>query len=112
MKQLLIIVYKINIDGMSRNSIDEYINNFIATFSLSDDEEIKENNYIIREMFLPVRNAQDSDIKVIYPISNYVSPELNKLADEISNIIKEDPNNKLKEQWNRLVRELKLRKLN
>ena len=110
MKQLIIISYKINVDEMSRDSIVEYFNNIQDVYSLKNDEELKEN-YIVREFFIPVYNGQQTDIQVIYPTPNYVSPELNKLADEISIKIKEDPTNKLKQQWERLVRELKLKKL-
>lgn len=111
MKQLLIISYKINVDEMTRESIAEYFNNIQDVFSLKNDKELKDD-YIIREFFIPVYNGQQTDIQVIYPTPNYVSPELNRLADDISLKIKEDPTNKLKQQWERLVRELKLKKLN
>ena len=111
MKQLLIIAYKINIDGLSKSQVQEYFSEMEAIFSLKNDEELKEN-YIIREFFIAVHNAQDTDIQVIYPIPNYVSPELNKLIDDISHQIKEDPTNKFKQQWERLVRELKIKRLN
>ena len=78
--------------------------------SLKNDEELKEN-YIIKEIFLPVEHQ--SDVKVIYPVPRYTtSPEINELVSEISNKIKEYPSNTLKLHWERLVRELKLRKLN
>ena len=111
-KQLLIIVYKVNVTGLTRQHVEEYIEHFVNTFSLRHDEELKDD-YIIREMFLPLREGDgESEIKVIYPQPNYISPEINKLVSEITEKIKEDPTNTLKNQWTRLVRELKLRKLN
>jgi len=108
MKELIIIVYKINVAGLSRQSAEQAMAQ-AKNCSLKNDEELKEN-YIIREIFIPVEHH--TDIKVIYPVPNYTSPELDELVKEISEKIKEDPSNMLKSQWNRLVRELKIRKLN
>jgi len=84
----------------------------VENFSLKDDEELKDN-YIIREIFLPTREGDgETDVKIIYPIPNYVSPELNELANEISEKIKNDPTNTIKPQWDRIVRQLKIQKLN
>jgi len=110
MKELIIIVYKINIEGSNRSSVDNMISSLQSQYSLSNDEELKEN-YIIREMWLPVEDQ--SDVQVIYPIPRYTtSPEINDLVEEISNKIKEDPTNTLTIHWQKLVRELKLRKIN
>ena len=111
-KELIIIVYKFNVDGLTRQQSEQQINQFVSEFNLSNDEELKEN-YIIREIFLPVNNGDITDVKIIYPIPRYTtSPEINELVSEISNKIKEDPTNVFKSQWERLVRELKIRKLN
>ena len=108
MKELIIIVYKINVAGQTRAKAEQIIQNSFQ-FSLAKDEELKEN-YIIREMWLPVEHQ--SDVQIIYPIPRYTtSPEINDLVEEISNKIKEDPTNTLSQHWKRLVRELKLRKL-
>jgi len=110
MKELIIMVYKINVAGMTHQHADQLISNTAKICSIKDDEELKEN-YIIREIFIPVEHQ--SDVKVIYPIPKYTtSPEINDLVTEISEKIKEDPTNMFKNQWNRLVRELKIRKLN
>jgi hypothetical protein len=109
MKQLLIIIYKLQVAGLTRDQVDDYFGSFQKAYSLREDEELKEN-YIIREVFLPLSDGR-SDIKVIYPQPNYISPEINKLVNEITEKIKEDPTNTLSIQWTRLVRELKLRKL-
>ena len=112
-KQLLIIVYKINIAGLSADKSYQYLESMVKNYSLRDDDELKDD-YIIREVFLPLRDGDgESDVKVIYPIPKYTtSPEINDLVEEISNRIKEDPTNKFKIHWEKLVRELKIRKLN
>lgn len=75
-----------------------------------DEDEIKDK-YIIRKIWLPVRGAP-SDINVIYPIPRYTtSPEINELVQEISDRIKNDPDNLLKVHWQKLVRELKIKNL-
>jgi len=109
-KQLIIMVYRINIDGMSRSQASEQIGSLLSLYKLSDDEELK-NDYIIREIWLPVTNG-NSDVKIIYPVPRYTtSPEINELADEISKRIKDDPDNVLKQHWEKFVRGLKLRNL-
>lgn len=106
------MVYKINVGGLSTQRVEEYISNLIETYSLRDDKELKDD-YTIREIFLPMREGDgDTDVKIIYPVPRYTaSPEINDLVTEISNKIKDDPTNQFKNQWERLIRELKLRKL-
>lgn len=112
-KELLIIVYKINVAGLTRAQAEQGMTQLIEAYSLRDDEELKDD-YIIREIFLPIHDGGgETDVKIIYPIPKYsISPEINDLVSEISNKIKEDPNNQFRSQWEKLVRELKLRKLN
>lgn len=110
-KELLIIKYKINIDRLSSAKANELIYEFVKNNSLRNDQEL-EKDYLIREIFIPICN-NDSDVEIIYPIPKYqISPEINKLADEITLAIKNDPKGKLIEQWKRLVRELKLNQIN
>ena len=107
MKELIIIVYKIN-QNLNSSDTDKIINS-IRELGLSTDEEIKEN-YIIKEIIIP---CNKTDVKVIYPVPKYtISPEINDLVVEITENIKNDPTNQFKNQWDRLVRELKLRKIN
>ena len=111
-KELIIIVYKFNVDGLTSQQAEQQIHQFISEINLSEDEELKED-YIIREIYLPVKNGDKTDVKIIYPVPRYTtSPEINELVSDISNKIKEDPSNAFKLQWERLVRELKIRKLN
>lgn len=107
MKELIIIVYKINVAGHTRASAEQVISNLFTEYNLSKDEELKEN-YIIREIWLPVEHQ--SDVQVIYPVPRYTA-EINDLIQEISNKIGEDPTNTLSKYWNNIVRELKIRKL-
>lgn len=112
-KELLIIVYKINVAGFTRQHAEEFINGIYEAYSLKEDEELKEN-YIIREIFLPLHDGGgETDVKIIYPKPIYnTSPTIDDLVSEITNKIKDDPTNQFKSQWEKLVRELKLRKLN
>lgn len=116
-KELIIIVYKINVQGLTRHQSEQHIQQIIHDFTLNFDEELKDD-YIIREIYLPIHNNETSDVKVIYPISPKISeityiqsPEINELVSEISKAIKNDPTNSLSIQWKKLVRELKLRKI-
>ena len=111
MKELIIIVYKINFGGYTTQQAEESMRQLIDAYNLRDDLEIKEN-YIIREIWLPIVDGE-TDVKVIYPITQSYSftPEINDLVEEISNKIKEDPTNTLSQHWKRLIRELKLKKI-
>jgi hypothetical protein len=111
MKELIIIVYKINVNGQSAQRAEQNMHSIMENYSFTNDEELKKD-YTIREIYLPTEH-EPTDVKIIYPVPRYVtSPEINDLVEEISNKIKEDANGGLKQQWERLVRELKLRKLN
>jgi hypothetical protein len=105
------MVYKINTQGSTRASAEASIHNIMENYNFTNDEELKKY-YTIREIYLPTE-YEPTDVKIIYPVPRYVtSPEINDLVKEISEKIKEDSNGGLKLQWERLVRELKLRKLN
>lgn len=67
MKQLIIIVYKINVEGLTRSNVQEHIENLSKFNSLKNDEELM-NDYLIKEIWLPITDS-DSDVKVIYPVS-------------------------------------------
>jgi len=107
-KELIILKYKINVSNLSASRGQEIINECMKN-SIGNSEDLKDN-YIIKEIFVPV-NEGNSDVEIIYPIPQYTtSPEINKLVDEITESIKNDPD-KLMKQWNKLVRELKIRQL-
>jgi hypothetical protein len=113
MKELIIIVYKISVAGLTRQQAEQSMSQIIAQYNLTEDLELKANNYLIREIWLPLGDGGETDVKVIYPITqNYsFTPEVNDLVAEISDKIKNDPTNGFRTQWNRLVRELKLIKI-
>jgi len=110
MKNLIIIVYKINVESLDRQQAEQYLHDIMKAYNFSQDEELKEN-YIIREIYLPVE-GESTDVKIIYPIPRYTtSPEINELVSEISDKIKENSDSEFKQSWEALARELKLRRL-
>jgi len=119
MKELIIIVYRINISGYTRQAAEECMRELMNLYNLRDDLELKSNNYLIREIWLPIENdsmnnGNQTDVKVIYPISQSYAftPEVNDLITEITDKISNDPTNGFRHQWNSLVRELKLKRIN
>lgn len=84
-KQLLIIVYKINVKGLTRQQAEQLLGQFKNENSLINDEELKEK-YLIREIWLPV--TTESDVKVVYPLSLNDEQMENLINDLKSNLIK------------------------
>lgn len=110
-KELLIIVYKINVGGLSRQQAEEQVYGLMESYKMSDDPELTED-YIIKEIWLPIIEGQ-TDVKIIYPIPQYTqSIELEELVKSVSENMKEYPDTKLVNDWNQIVRSLKLRKIN
>jgi hypothetical protein len=107
MKELIIIVCRINIDGLSRQQVDESFRNMIEECSLSKDDELKEN-YIIREIFLPITN-EASDVKIIYPIGT--KKDWNAEIKDIDDRVKESGDDTSVRMWNKILREIKLLEL-
>lgn len=108
-KELLIIVYKINIAGLSPQSADSLISNFIENCKLRFDDELKED-YIIREIYIPIQNG-DTDVQIIYPLA--LSGDSYKLIKDINNKIENDMiDEETKIYWKKLLRELKIKSLN
>jgi len=110
MKELIIIVYKLNCDNISRQAFEEQTS-ILSNNSLSMDKELQYNNYLIREIFLPVEGIP-SDIKVVYPTPYSDKSEISELIEELSNKIENEPTFDLKNDYIRLIRNLKLRLLN
>lgn len=107
-KELIILLYRIGANYMTRQQLENEIQNFMK-YSLINDDELK-NNYIIREIFLPV-NESSNDVKVIYPIAVQQPSQLCDLIDEISARINDNPDSTLNQHWEKIIRELKLKKL-
>lgn len=105
-KELIIILYKINVTNMPRSLVEDRLKKLKEQYSLTDDLELKER-YIIREIILPGEYTE-SEVKIIYPVSNYKTDM--DLIDEISEKVKYDST--LNSQWNNLIRLLKLKKIN
>jgi hypothetical protein len=106
-KELLIIVYKINIANLTRQHAEEQMQRLISLFNLSKDEDLKED-YHIREIWLPITEGQ-SDVKVIYPVIH--KTEMSELIDEIDSRMENVSDNSITTGWKKLIRELKLRKI-
>lgn len=105
-KELIIIVYKINIHNLSSADVAKTIHQLSET-GLSKDDELK-NNYYIRELYIPIID-QPTDIKIIYPIIDN-SIESSELIKEISNLVEENDTG-FKTEWLKLLRNIKMRKL-
>ena len=104
------MIFKINIAGLTRQQAEQQIHELMKNYNLNDDEEIKEN-YIIRQFWLPIQEGQ-SDIKIIYPGPKYTqSIELEELVESVTEQMKQYPDSELVNDWKKLVRSLKLRKL-
>ena len=106
MKELIIIVYRINVDGCSNMNIMQMYENISESF-LSKDDELKEN-YIIREIFLTINN-EASDIKIIYPVGT--KKDWNAEIKDIDDRVKESNDDTSIRVWNKILREIKLLEL-
>lgn len=110
-KELIIIVYKFNIAGLTRQQAEQQTYEMMKEYCMSGDEDLKEN-YIIKEIWLPITEGQ-TDVKIIYPIPQYTQNiELEELVKNVSENMKKYPDTGLVNDWNKIVRSLKLRKIN
>lgn len=110
MKELIIMVFKIDVEGLSRQQAEQQILQLMKEYDFNEDDDIKDD-YIIKQIWLPTHGI--TDVKVIYPIPNVVkSAELEELVQEITQNINKNPDGILAKNWDRLLRELKLSKLN
>jgi hypothetical protein len=90
MKELIIIIFKINVQGLSSQRAKEVIYDMMTRYSFKDDEELKER-YMIRSIFMPTV-TESSDVKVVYPSPKYVpASKLNEVTfdEEITSKIEE-----------------------
>jgi len=106
-RELIIIVYKIAANGLTRQQEEQQFHDMMNRYNLSQDPELKEN-YIIREIWLPTDSK--TDVKVIYPKQE--KSQFDQLVKELNKRINDDPSNFIKGYWKKILRELKLRKLN
>ena len=84
-KQLIIIVYKINVEGLTRQQAELYLTQVNEFNSLINYEELKEN-YTIKDIWLPV--TSETDVKVVYPVSLDNEQIENLITNLKSNLIK------------------------
>ena len=110
-KELIILVYKINIAGLTRQQAEQSMVQLTKEYSFEEDSELQEN-YIFRNIWLPITEG-NSDVKVIFPVpTESKNVELEQLVQEITAKIEQNPDSVLSKSWDKLVRELKLSKLN
>jgi len=104
-KELIIIVFKIDINGMSKQTAEQQILQLMNQYKYDEDEELKEN-HVIRQIWLPTRG--NTDVKVIYPVSGLMDNI--ELFREIEDAIDKYPNSSLTKGLNKILREIKLKK--
>ena len=113
MKQLLIIVYKINVRGLSHQRVEDSMKNMIENMSLTQDKELKEN-YHIREIWLPCTD-DETDVKVIYPIKNdhdcQSKSELDHIYKKIYEYIEENPDSEASKEMKKIIRTIKIKNI-
>ncbi len=106
-KQLIIIVYKISVDKLTRQQAQEQMSNFMESCRLSEEEDLKEH-YIIKEIWLPTQ--EETDVNVIYPTQNQ-NVELDEIYKEMYKHIDNDPNSSTSKELNKILRSIKLKNI-
>jgi len=114
-KELIILAFSIDIGGMTKQQVDETMQEYVAIVNESfNDDELKKH-YIIKQFFLP---SDKTKIECIYPKSNNIINTDIDIDIDIEHQIKEvetkilkykDP--KLWKEWTTLMRWAKLRNL-
>ena len=70
-KEMIILSHNINIDGMSKQRVDEsmaeYVNNIENILYGCNDYGI-----VVKNLYVPVRNGQESKIELLHPSENYL----------------------------------------
>lgn len=77
-RELLILLYKINVRGLSRAKVAEIFQE--ARFALNIDDEEIAKKYIVKQIFIPVQDG-DSDVQVIFPVA--AAPRIDELSKEL-----------------------------
>lgn len=110
-KQLIIIVYKINTEGMSRQQSEEQIRRLMDNYNFGDDIELKKH-YIIKDIWLPTED--ETDVKVIYPIENKSiekNTEVDEIYKEMYKCIDDNPNSSIAREINKILRTVKIKNI-
>ena len=81
MKQLIILVYYINVNGLSRQNGMQAISDFMGENIISDEIKNSTNTEIIQH-YIPVIGTQETRVECIYP-KNITDSEL--IKDHIFN---------------------------
>ena len=111
-KELLIIVYYICCAGLTRQQAEQQILQLMDEYHDMFDEPDIKDYYIIKDIWLPVTDGDRTEVKLLYPTPKYtMSSEVEELVKMINNSISTSNNPDLLKQWKKLVRELKLKKI-
>lgn len=104
MKELIIMVFKIDVQGLTRQRAEEQLWHLMKEYSF-DDEELKKD-YIVKQIWLLTQGV--TDVKVIYPITGLFD---NKLIKEIEDVVSEYPDSALTEGLNKILSEIKIKEV-
>jgi len=109
-KELIILEYSINVENLTRQQVDNRMHEYATMINNTfNDSELKEN-HIVKNIFLP---SDKTKIECIYPIGNNttididIEAQLKKVETKILKL--KDP--KLWDEWNILMRWVKLKKI-
>ena len=81
MKQLLILVYYINVDGLTSQQVNRIISEYNIYVQFSDEFQ-NDTNTIIKNIIIPVIN-QNTKVEVVYP---KVADDNEKILDILTQI--------------------------
>jgi len=101
-KELIIILYKIDIQGLTHNQVKEQLCDLMQNYKLDKDKELI-NDYIIKQIWLPIR-GENSDVKIIYPVAGILDA---KIIKEIEDVVQEYPDSELTESLKKILSEIK-----
>ncbi len=110
MKQLIILSIEIDVSGLSKQNTNVIMQKFMSTLKDSfNDDEINEN-YIIKQIFLPSNKTR---IKCIYPKNGQteVNVDIEEQMKKVETEILKYKNPKLWDEWNILMRWAKLKNI-
>lgn len=103
-KELIILVVYINVDGLSRQGVNEYLFQIELSYKNMYDDTDKN----IKTYYLPVNNHQETKIECIYPFNKQISLETEFL--KLYKIISESSiKDEYKEEVDNIINEMKIK---
>lgn len=101
-KELIIMVFKIDIQGLTRQEAQHQIYQLMKEYEFEDLKD----DYNIKQIWLPTQGV--TDVKVIYPVSGIFD---SKLIKEIEDVVSEYPDSTLTEGLNKILSEIKTKEI-